>query len=87
LASITIGVPKKEKKGFRIILELLSKNNIYVTTLALVCDQNKVLERCESRVQPKSHIHTPKSVEDCEGMSPHTPKWVPTLEVEVLMDY
>jgi hypothetical protein len=53
---------KKRKKDSRTILELLSKNNIYVTTLVLVCNQNKVLERCGLRMQLKSHIHTPKSV-------------------------
>ncbi len=37
-------------------------------------------------MQPKSHIHTPVSARECEGMSTHTPKWAPTLEVGVLMD-
>jgi len=31
-------------------------------------------------------FHTPRSVGKCEGMNPHTPKWVPTLRVGVLME-
>jgi hypothetical protein len=30
-------------------------------------------------------FHVLGSVGECEGMNPHTPKWAPTLEVEVLM--
>jgi hypothetical protein len=44
------------------------------------------MERCGSRVQPKSHIHTPGNVGECEGVSPHTPKWTPTLWIGVMMD-
>jgi hypothetical protein len=32
-------------------------------------------------------LHAPKSVGDCEGMNPHTPKRAPTLGVRVPMDY
>jgi hypothetical protein len=35
------------------------------------------------RVQPRSHTHTFESVRECEGMNPHTPKWIPTLGVGV----
>jgi hypothetical protein len=48
-------------------------------------NQGKGLERCESRVHPGNHIHTPTSVRECEGMSPHTPKWTPTLGDGVFM--
>jgi hypothetical protein len=58
-----------------------------VMTLALVRDQNKVLERCRPRVQPGNHIQILGSVGECEGMSPHTPKWAPTLAVGVSMDF
>jgi hypothetical protein len=54
-------------------------------TLTLVCDQSKVLERCGLKMQPMSHIHKPKNVKQCEGMSPHTPKWALTLGVEISM--
>jgi hypothetical protein len=37
-------------------------------------------------MKPGSHIHNPRSVGECEGMSPHTPKWAPTLRVGVLRD-
>jgi hypothetical protein len=30
--------------------------------------------------------HAPGSVGGCEGMNLHTPKWAPTLGVEILMD-
>jgi hypothetical protein len=55
-------------------------------TLGLARDQSKVLERCEPKVQPESHIHIPGNVGECEGMNPHTLKWAPTLGVEVSMD-
>jgi hypothetical protein len=54
-------------------------------TLTLVCDQSKVLERCRLKMQPMSHIHKPKNVKECEGMNSHTPKWAPTLGVEISM--
>jgi len=31
--------------------------------------------------------HAPRSVGECEGMNPHTPKWTPILGVKVLMDF
>jgi hypothetical protein len=38
-------------------------------------------------MQPKSHIHIPKSAGECEGMNPHTFKWAPILGVRVLMNF
>ncbi len=35
---------------------------------------------------PRITSHAPKSVGECEGMNPHTPKWTPTLGIEVMMD-
>jgi hypothetical protein len=35
---------------------------------------------------PRVTFHVPRSARECEGMSPHTPKWTPTLGVKVLMD-
>jgi hypothetical protein len=32
-------------------------------------------------------FYAPKSIERCEGMNPHTPKWAPTLGVKVLIDF
>ncbi len=43
--------------------------------------------RCGLGVQLKNHIHIPGSVGECEGMSPHTPKWIPTLGVGISMDF
>jgi hypothetical protein len=31
-------------------------------------------------------LHVPRSVGECEGMNPHTPKWVPTLGTRVILD-
>jgi hypothetical protein len=31
-------------------------------------------------------FHAPRSVGECEGMSPHTPKWAPTLGIRISMD-
>jgi hypothetical protein len=61
-------------------------NIITTTIVAWAHDQGKGMERCKSKLQPRSHTHTPRIVKECEGMSPHTPKWTPTLGIEVLMD-
>jgi hypothetical protein len=37
-------------------------------------------------MQLGNHIHYLKSVGECEGMNPHTPKWVATLGIKVPMD-
>ncbi len=40
-------------------------------------ENTKGMEKCKPKVQPKSHIHTLGNVRKCEGMSSHTPKWIP----------
>jgi hypothetical protein len=35
---------------------------------------------------PRVTFHGPKSIGECEGMNPHTPKWASTLGVRVSMD-
>jgi hypothetical protein len=47
------------------------------------------MERCWLGRQPNSHIHIHilESEGKCEGMSPHTPRWIPTLGIGVLMDF
>jgi hypothetical protein len=42
--------------------------------------------KVRARVQPRNHIHTPESARECEGMSPHTPKWIAILGVGVPME-
>jgi hypothetical protein len=32
-------------------------------------------------------FHVLRSVGECEGMNPHTPKWVPILGIRILMDF
>jgi len=32
-------------------------------------------------------FHAPKSARECEGMNPHTPKWIPNLGIGVLVDF
>jgi len=44
------------------------------------------MEKCEPKMQPINHIHTSESAKECEGISPHTPKWTPILGVGILMD-
>jgi hypothetical protein len=58
----------------RIFGTTLIFQKVFVTTLALVQNQNKVLERCGRKMQPENHIHTSGNVGECEGMNPHTPK-------------
>jgi hypothetical protein len=40
------------------------------------------MKRCGLRAQPRSHSHISESVRECEGMSPHTPKWTPLWVLE-----
>jgi hypothetical protein len=44
------------------------------------------MENCGPMVQPRSHICISKNVRDSDGMSPHTPKWIPTLGVGIPME-
>jgi hypothetical protein len=52
----------------------------FVTKLA------RGMERWQSNMQPRSHIHALGSARECEGMSPHTPKRAPILGVGVPRD-
>jgi hypothetical protein len=45
------------------------------------------MEKCKSRMQLESYIHTPKTAKECEGMNLDTLKWIPTLKVGVPMDF
>jgi hypothetical protein len=45
------------------------------------------MERWRLKVQPKNHIHILGSAKECEGLNPHTPKWVLTLEIGILRDF
>ncbi len=38
-------------------------------------------------MQPRNYIHIPESAKKSIGMSPHTSKWAPTLEVGIPMDF
>jgi hypothetical protein len=55
--------------------------------LPWACDQGKGLQRCGPRVNSGVSFHAPGSAREYEGMDPHTPKWAPTLEVEVPMNF
>jgi hypothetical protein len=41
------------------------------------------MKSVKTEMQPKSHNHTLGNAKECEGMSPQTPKWAPTLGVGV----
>jgi hypothetical protein len=60
-------VGRSDKSGFK-------KDNKFVATLALACDQGKGVARCGPRSRPESHITYSRECKECEGMSPHTPK-------------
>ncbi len=45
------------------------------------------MERLRLKVQLRSSIHIFGSAEECEGTSPHTPKWAPTLGIGVPRDF
>jgi len=44
------------------------------------------MERCGPKVQPKNHIYILESAKECEGMNPHTPKWIRILGIGILME-
>jgi hypothetical protein len=62
-------------------------NGQFVTTLTLGSRPKQGHGMVWAKMQPRSHIHTFGSVRKCEGMSPHTPKWTPTLGIGVPMDF
>jgi hypothetical protein len=63
------------------LLRSLCRNlNLKLTTKARAC------KGVGQKWSPTVTFHVPRSVGECEGMNPHTPKWTPTLGVEVLMD-
>jgi hypothetical protein len=39
------------------------------------------------KMRVNNHIHTLRNARKCKGMSPHTPKWTPTLGIGVPMDF
>jgi hypothetical protein len=45
------------------------------------------MERCGLIIQPRGHIHTPKSAGECEGMSPRILKYIPTLGIGIPLDF
>jgi hypothetical protein len=59
----------------------LSTHHVMTSTLGLQLRQG--MERGGPRVQPRSHTHILKSAREYERMSPHTPKWIPTLGIGI----
>jgi hypothetical protein len=59
-------------------------NNIYTNNFVTTLD--KGLQECGPRLSLGVAFHTPRSVKECEGINPHTPKGTPTLGVGVPMD-
>jgi hypothetical protein len=56
-------------------------------TLVKLMTKARDMERCEPRMQPGSHIDTPRSAKEGEGLSPHIHKWAPTSGVGVPRDF
>ncbi len=52
-----------------------------VMTLTLGIQLRQGHGKVRARVQPENHIHTLENAGECEGMSPHTPKWIAILGV------
>jgi len=57
-----------------------------VMTLTLGIRLRQGHGKVRAKVQPRNHIHTLESAGECEGMSPHTPKWIAILGVRVPME-
>jgi hypothetical protein len=75
--------------GSSFTIALIPYDTPHVTTLALGSwpRQRHGKLSCRLGVQPTIHIHIRGSVRKCEGMSPHTPKWTPTLGIGIMMEY
>ncbi len=80
-------LPRKAIITMQKIVVRMHSSLVVSWPLPWACNQNKGMDRCGRRVQPRNHIHTLRSVKECEGMSPHTPMWTPTLGVKVFMDF
>jgi hypothetical protein len=58
-------------------------------SIVLLCHNPNIRFRIKARaykgagqeLAQKSYFMLPRSVRECEGMNPHTPKWTPTLGV------
>jgi hypothetical protein len=58
-------------------------SGFFVMTLTLGSQPRQRHEKVQAKSATwESHLHSRK----CEGMNPHTPKWTPTLGVEILME-
>jgi len=73
--------------GSQILLGIQAKGKYYHNISLGFTTKARGLEKCGPKVQPRSHIHNLGSVGKHEEMSPHTPKWVPTLGVGIPMDF
>jgi hypothetical protein len=62
--------------------------NVCVATLTLGLQPRQGLAKVQAKSEAwESHFMLrPRSVGECEGMNPHTPKWSPTLGVRVPKD-
>jgi hypothetical protein len=68
---------------FQILLDV----KLPITTLALGSQPRQGLTKVQANRSLGVTFYAPESVGQCEGMNPHTPKWAPTLEIGVLMDF
>jgi hypothetical protein len=60
---------------------------ICVATLALGSQLRQGLARVwTKKASPRVTSHALGNVGECEGMNPHTPKWIPILRIQVPMD-
>jgi len=73
--------------GSQILLGIQAKRKYYHNLSHGLATKARGLEKCRVRLQPGNHIDILGSVGEHEEMSPHTPKWAPTLGVGVPMAF
>jgi hypothetical protein len=73
--------------GSQILLGIQAKGKYYHNLNLGLATKARDLEKCGPKVQPGSHIHNLGNVGEHEEMSPHIPKWAPTLGVGIPMDF
>jgi hypothetical protein len=67
-------------------MEIKCKWSLIVATLALGSRPRQGLTKVRAKSEVGVKFYVPGSAKECEGMNPHTPKWVPILGVGVRMD-
>jgi hypothetical protein len=74
---------KKNTNTLSSCIHLQTNNTPNVATLALGSRPRQGVARLRAKWETREHSTCSRECKECEGMSPHTPKWTPLLGVGV----